>query len=88
MPPLFPSKLGSYWWLDDDKLMYPFYEKAVKSGITTVCIHNSARLYNLRPKIAQHGITTDKIAAIKAEYLAAGGARTNARYGFVARSTA
>src|SRR5256712_5819190 len=39
MPPLFPSKLGSYWWLDDDKLMYPFYEKAVKSGITTVCIH-------------------------------------------------
>src|SRR3989454_661785 len=37
--PLFPSKLGSYWWLDDDKLVYPFYEKAVKSGITTVCIH-------------------------------------------------
>src|SRR2546427_12316479 len=27
--PLFPSKLGSYWWLDDDKLMYPFYAKAV-----------------------------------------------------------
>jgi predicted TIM-barrel fold metal-dependent hydrolase len=37
--PLFPSKLGSYWWLDDEKLMYPFYEKIVKSGITTVCIH-------------------------------------------------
>jgi predicted TIM-barrel fold metal-dependent hydrolase len=37
--PLFPSKLGSYWWLDDEKLMYPFYEKAVKAGITTVCIH-------------------------------------------------
>src|SRR2546425_8336167 len=37
--PLFPSKLGSYWWLDDDKLMYPFYEKAVKSGITTICVH-------------------------------------------------
>src|SRR6266542_5832958 len=31
--PLFPSKLESYWWLDDDKLMYPFYEKAVKGGI-------------------------------------------------------
>ena len=37
--PLFPSKLESYWWLDDEKLVYPFYEKAVKSGITTVCIH-------------------------------------------------
>src|SRR3989440_12771998 len=37
--PLFPSKLQSYWWLDDDKLMYPLYEKAVKAGITTVCIH-------------------------------------------------
>src|SRR5262252_4112845 len=37
--PLFPSKLGSYWRLDDQKLMYPFYEKIVKAGITTVCIH-------------------------------------------------
>src|SRR6266568_5056507 len=36
---LFPSKLGSYWRLDDQKLMYPFYEKIVKTGITTVCIH-------------------------------------------------
>jgi len=37
--PLFPSKNGSYWRLDDEKLMYPFYEKAVKSGINTICIH-------------------------------------------------
>jgi predicted TIM-barrel fold metal-dependent hydrolase len=37
--PLFPSKLGSYWRLDDEKLVYPFYEKIVKTGITTVCIH-------------------------------------------------
>ncbi len=37
--PLFPSKLGSYWRLDDEKLMYPFYEKIAKAGITTVCIH-------------------------------------------------
>jgi predicted TIM-barrel fold metal-dependent hydrolase len=37
--PLFPSKLGSYWRLDDEKLTYPFYEKIVKAGITTVCIH-------------------------------------------------
>jgi hypothetical protein len=37
--PLFPSKLGSYWRLDDQKLMYPFYEKIVKAGTPTVCIH-------------------------------------------------
>lgn len=37
--PLFPSKLGSYWRLDDEKLVYPFYEKIVKAGLTTVCIH-------------------------------------------------
>ncbi len=37
--PLFPSKQGSYWRLDDRKLVYPFYEKIVKAGITTVCIH-------------------------------------------------
>jgi uncharacterized protein len=27
------------WHADDEKLMYPFYEKAVKSGIRNVCIH-------------------------------------------------
>jgi uncharacterized protein len=253
--PLFPSKLESFWWLDDEKLVYPFYDKAVKAGINTVCVHkgllpadyesswpraweyatvrdvpkaakdwprmnfvmyhgalrpfqekpdavlaefeqtgrikwvtdlaeipakhgvknvygeigtafatcavtnprfaaafigtlvkglgvdhvlwgsdsvwygspqwqieamrrleipedmqkkhgfkplgpadgsvkraifggNSARLYGLRPRTAQHGITTDKIALLKEEYLAAGGARTNARYGYVARTTA
>ncbi len=37
--PLFPSKVGSYWRLDDQKLMYPFYEKIVKAGTPTVCIH-------------------------------------------------
>ena len=37
--PLFPSKVGSYWRLDDQKVMYPFYEKIVKDGTPTVCIH-------------------------------------------------
>jgi hypothetical protein len=37
--PLFPSKLQSYWRLDDEKLMYPFYEKIVKAGSPTVCVH-------------------------------------------------
>lgn len=27
------------WRLDDEKLMYPFYEKAVKSGIRNIAIH-------------------------------------------------
>lgn len=27
------------WRLDDEALMYPFYEKALKAGITNVCIH-------------------------------------------------
>jgi hypothetical protein len=27
------------WRLDDEKLMYPVYEKMVKSGITKLCIH-------------------------------------------------
>jgi len=27
------------WRLDDQKLVYPFYEKAVKVGIKTLCIH-------------------------------------------------
>jgi predicted TIM-barrel fold metal-dependent hydrolase len=27
------------WRLDDEKLMYPAYEKMMKSGITNVCIH-------------------------------------------------
>ena len=35
--PLSPSKYP--WRLDDEKLMYPFYEKAVKAGINTICIH-------------------------------------------------
>jgi predicted TIM-barrel fold metal-dependent hydrolase len=34
------KELANYpFHLDDEKLMYPFYEKAVKSGIRNVCIH-------------------------------------------------
>jgi uncharacterized protein len=35
--PFGPSKYS--WRLDDEKLMYPFYEKAIKAGINTICIH-------------------------------------------------
>ena len=35
-----PSTPSKYpWRLDDEQVMYPFYEKAVKAGITTICIH-------------------------------------------------
>jgi hypothetical protein len=35
--PLEPSKHP--WRLDDEKLVYPAYEKMVKSGVRTLCIH-------------------------------------------------
>ena len=35
-----PLVLSEYpWRLDDEDLVYPFYEKAVKAGINTICIH-------------------------------------------------
>jgi len=34
-----PTKIGSYWWLDDEKLVYRFYEKILKTGPRTVCVH-------------------------------------------------
>jgi len=37
--PLSPTSKGTSWRLDDEKLVYPWYEKAVKSGIRTICIH-------------------------------------------------
>ena len=46
------------------------------------------QLYNLNVKAALGAITNDKIAAIRAEYVAAGGERSNARYGYVARPSA
>ena len=45
---------------------------------------NSARLYKLDVRSALGAITTDRMAAIKAEYVAAGGQRSNMRYGYVA----
>jgi uncharacterized protein len=35
--PLSPSKYP--WRLDDEQVMYPFYEKAAKAGINTICTH-------------------------------------------------
>jgi hypothetical protein len=35
--PLGPSRFP--WRLDDEALVYPFYERILDAGITTVCIH-------------------------------------------------
>jgi predicted TIM-barrel fold metal-dependent hydrolase len=37
--PLRPANSKHPWRLDDEKLLYPFYEKIQKAGINTVCIH-------------------------------------------------
>ena len=35
-----PSGPSKYMWrLDDEKLMYPAYEKMVKAGVRVVCVH-------------------------------------------------
>src|SRR3546814_19969701 len=31
--------LAKPWRLDDEALVYSFYEKAVKAGLTNICIH-------------------------------------------------
>jgi uncharacterized protein len=35
--PLSPSKYP--WRLDDEQVMYPFYERSLKAGINTICTH-------------------------------------------------
>lgn len=37
--PLKPASTKYPWRLDDEKLMYPFYEKIVKAGSPIVCVH-------------------------------------------------
>jgi uncharacterized protein len=37
--PLNPKTTKYPWRLDDETVVYPWYEKAVKAGITTVCVH-------------------------------------------------
>ena len=50
--PLQPQTTKYPWRLDDEKLVYPFYERAVKAGITTVCIHKGLlrRIMRLRSR--------------------------------------
>jgi predicted TIM-barrel fold metal-dependent hydrolase len=66
--PLFPSKMGSYWRLDDERLMYPFYEKIARAGITTVCIHKGllpADYQQSWPRVWEHATVSDLGKAAK-----------------------
>jgi hypothetical protein len=46
---------------------------------------NAAKLYKVNTRTALGAITNDTIASIRSEYVAAGGERSNARYGYIAR---
>ncbi len=50
------------WRLDDEKLVYPAYEKMVAAGITTVCIHKGLLPSNYKERMPgtwQHGKVDD-----------------------------
>ncbi|HZP94453.1 MAG TPA: amidohydrolase family protein [Burkholderiales bacterium] len=66
--PLSPSSKGTAWSLDDEKLVYPWYEKAVKSGIRTICIHKGLlpRDYEQSwPGVWKHATVQDVVKAAK-----------------------
>ncbi len=66
--PLRQTKLGSQWRLDDEKLVYPFYEKIVAAGLTTVCIHKGLLPANYEtswPGLWEHATVSDLGKAAK-----------------------
>jgi predicted TIM-barrel fold metal-dependent hydrolase len=66
--PLFQTKRHSQWRLDDEKLVYPFYEKIVGAGLTTVCIHKGlmpADYQTSWPGLWEHATVSDLGKAAK-----------------------
>jgi predicted TIM-barrel fold metal-dependent hydrolase len=66
--PIFLTKKGSNWRLDDEKRVYPFYEKCVKSGITTLCVHKGllpADYEKSWPEVWKHATVWDLGKAAK-----------------------
>jgi len=58
----------SAWRLDDERLMYPFYAKAAKAGIRTVCIHKGLfprHAEERQPHLAEHAAVGDVGTAAK-----------------------
>lgn len=60
--PIVPWEARYPWRMDDEKLMYPFYEKTLKAGITTVCVHKGLLpedYATLMPKAWQYATADD-----------------------------
>jgi len=56
------------WRLDDEKLVYPMYEKIVKAGINTICIHKGlmpADYEKSWPGVWEHQTPRDIVKAAK-----------------------
>jgi len=66
--PLSPTSKGTAWRLDDEKLVYPFYQKAVNSGIKNICIHKGLLPKDYEqswPGVWQHATVDDVHKAAK-----------------------
>ncbi len=67
--PLSPSSKGTAWRLDDENLVYPFYEKARKSGLNKIiCIHKGLLPQDYEqswPGVWQHATVDDLPKAAK-----------------------
>ena len=66
--PLSPSTKGTAWRLDDEKLVYPWYEKAMKSGIRNICIHKGLLPLDYEtswPGVWKHATPDDVLKAAK-----------------------
>ncbi|MDX1404324.1 MAG: amidohydrolase family protein [Woeseiaceae bacterium] len=66
--PMFQTQKQSQWRLDDEALVYPFYEKIQKAGINTLCIHKGlmpADYETSWPGLWEHATVSDLGKAAK-----------------------
>jgi hypothetical protein len=66
--PIFQTKKQSQWRLDDEELVYPFYEKIIRAGINTVCIHKGLMPADYKtswPGLWEHATVSDLGKAAK-----------------------
>lgn len=62
------KELAKPWRLDDEKLLYPFYEKAVAAGLKNICIHKGLFAPSLEkkfPNLTRHADVSDVAQAAK-----------------------